>query len=357
MRIVHVLQGLGVGGQERLVIDLSHELARRGHEPIIVSLSPGGELRAEARGVPVHDAPRARGADPALIARLALLLHRLRADVVHTHNPAPLLHAGPAALLARVGRRVHTKHGANRYGRRALWLSRALVRVTDVVAVSPQTADVARAKERVPAGRLHTIPNGIALGSYRPDRWMRARVRAELGIAPGAFVVGSVGRLVPEKDYPRLVRAVAPLLSDRVRLVLVGAGAARPEIERAVPPGRARFVTFTGLRRDVPSMLAAFDLFALSSQTEGLPLAVPEAMACALPVVATTVGGLPSAVPSDCGLLVPPGDDRALAAAIAVLARDRSRTRAMGAAARRHALARFSLGPMADAYERIYRGD
>ena len=364
MRIVHVVQGLGVGGQERLVVDLSLELARRGHEPIIVTLSLGGELGAEARGIPVYDAPRAKGADPSLIARLALLLHRVRADVVHTHNPAPLLHAIPAALLARVRRRVHTKHGVNRYGGRALWAARALVRVTDAfVAVSPHTADVARAKERVPEGRLHTIPNGIALAPYRPDRSARARVRAELGIAPGAFVVGSVGRLVPEKDYPRLVRAVAPLLSERVRLVIVGAGEGvgagteRAAIEAAIPPDRARFVTLTGLRRDVPSMLAAFDLFALSSRTEGLPLAVSEAMACALPVVATAVGGLPSVVPPACGLLVAPGDDDDLGAAIAILEHDRRRTRAMGVAARHHALARFSLEPMADAYERLYRGD
>ena len=233
MRIVHVVQGLGVGGQERLVVDLSHELARRGHEPAIVTLSLGGELRAEARGIPVHDVPRAKSADASLVTRLAYLLHKERAEVVHTHNPSPLLHAVPAALLARVRRCVHTKHGANVYGRRALWAARALVRVTDAfVAVSPQTADVARTKERVPERRLRVVPNGIPLRPFRPDAAARMRVRAELGIAPGAFVIGSVGRLVPAKDYPQLVRAVAPLLSERLRLVIVGPGEARPSSRR-----------------------------------------------------------------------------------------------------------------------------
>jgi glycosyltransferase involved in cell wall biosynthesis len=356
MRIVHVVQGLGIGGQERLVMHLSHELAARGHEPMIVTLSPGGRVRDEARGVPVYDATRANRADPTLVARLAALLLKLRADVLHTHNPSPMLHAVPAAILARVPRRVHTKHGANVYGWRGLWAARAVVRAVDaLVAVSLETAQVARAKERVPSGRLHVVPNGIPLRAFGPDREARARVRLELGIESDAFVIGSVGRLAPEKDYPLLVQAVAPLLSRHVRLVLVGEGESRAAIERSVPRERAAFVTLTGARHDVPPLLAAFDAFALSSRTEGLPLAVPEAMASALPVIATAVGGLPSSVPAACGVLVPPRDVLALRRALAGLVNDEPRARTMGEAARRHALARFSIDRMTDAYERIYR--
>jgi glycosyltransferase involved in cell wall biosynthesis len=152
------------------------------------------------------------------------------------------------------------------------------------------------------------------------------------------------------------VRAVGHLLSERVRLVIVGEGDARAAIERAVLPGRERYVTLTGVRRDIPSLLASFDLFALSSRTEGLPLAVPEAMATGLPVVATAVGGLPSVVPATCGVLVAAGDEAELARTIGALVRDRPRARALGEAARAHALARFSIERMADAYERIYRG-
>jgi glycosyltransferase involved in cell wall biosynthesis len=351
------VQGLGIGGQERLVMYLSHELAARGHDPLIVTLSRGGELRAESNGIPVEDAIRADRADPSLVARLAQLLHRARADVVHTHNPAPMLHAMPAALFARVRRRVHTKHGANIYGRRALWAARAVVRTLHaVVAVSPQTADVARVRERVPERRLRVIPNGIPLGPFHPDPDARARVRSELGIASDAIVIGSVGRLAVEKDYPLLVRAVAPLLSERVRLVIVGDGDQRAEIRRSIPPRIAGHVILTGARRDVPSLLASFDLFALSSRTEGLPLAVPEAMACSLPVVATAVGGLPSVVPATCGILVCPQDEGALAQAIGSLARDGALRLAMGEAGRAYALENFSIARMADAYERIYRG-
>jgi glycosyltransferase involved in cell wall biosynthesis len=357
MRIVHVVQGLGIGGQEWLVVHLSRELAARGHEPAIVSLSLGGEVRAQAADIPVYDATRARGADPSLVARLAGLLYRLRPDVVHTHNPAPMLYAIPAAMLARVQRRVHTKHGANVYGQRALWAARALARSLDaLVAVSPETAHAARIKERPGEKRLHIVPNGIPLVAFGPDVRARARLRAELGIPADALVVGSVGRLAPEKDYPLLVRAMGPLLCAQVRLVLVGSGDDRAEIERTVPFDRAPFVVLTGTRHDIPALLASFDIFALSSRTEGLPLAIPEAMATALPVVATAVGGVPSAVPADCGVLVPSGNASAIRGAVAALARDPARLRAMGEAARRHALASFSIERMADAYERIYRG-
>jgi glycosyltransferase involved in cell wall biosynthesis len=356
MRIVHVVQGLGIGGQGRLVVELSHELARRGHEPAIVTLSLGGEMRREAR-VPVHDVPRPPGPDASFVGRLAYLLRRERAEVVHTHNPAPFLHAMPAAILARIGRRVHTQHGANTYGERGLWAARALVRVTDaVVAVSPYAAELARVKERVPLRCLRVVPRGIPLRPFHPDIGERARVRAELGIARDAFVVGSVGRLAAEKDYPLLVRALAPSLSERVRLVLVGDGPARAAIAGSVPPEVSRFVTFTGARRDVPSLLASFDLFALASRGDVPPLAVSEAMASGLPVVAPAAGGMAGAVPPGAGVLVPSGDERALAAAIAQLAREPRAARMMGQAARRHALANFSIERVADAYERIYRG-
>jgi len=209
----------------------------------------------------------------------------------------------------------------------------------------------------VPDRRLRGVPNGIPLSAFGPDPDASARIRAELGIPADAFVVGTVGRLAPEKDYPLLVRAIAPALGEAMRLVIVGDGECRERLRESIPADRAAYVTLTGMRRDVPALLAAFDLFVLSSRTEGLPLAIPEAMATGLPVVATAVGGLPGIVPRECGLLVPSGDAHALGGAIDALARDRYRARAMGRAARSHALDRFSIDRMTDAYEAIYRGD
>jgi glycosyltransferase involved in cell wall biosynthesis len=360
MRIVHVVQGLGLGGQERLVVYLAQELAARGHEPAIVTLSPGGAVRAEAHGVTVLDATAAAGvgADPGLVARLASLLHRLRPDVVHTHNPAPMLHAVPAALLARVRRRVHTKHGANVYGARSLWAARALVHAIDaVVAVSPEAAAIARVKERVAMRRLRVVPSGVPLQTFRPDRNARERVRRELGIEGDAFVVGTVARLTADKDIASLVRAVAPLLSERVRLVVVGDGPSRAEVEGAVPEGRAPFVALTGVRGDVAALLAAMDAFALPAAAEGIPLALEEAMACGLPVIAARGGDeLEKVVVPELGLLVGPGDELALRSAVDTLVSRPQRARTMGEAARKRAQERFSISRTAAEYEDIYRG-
>ena len=360
MRIVHVVQGLGLGGQERLVVYLAQELVARGHETCIVTLSPGGAVRAEGLGVTVLDVTAAAGgaaADPGLVARLACLLYKLKPDVLHTHDPVPMIHGVPAAILARVRRRVHTEHAVSVHGRRRLWAMRVLMRAVDVVvAVTPEVARHARVKERVRARRLRLVSSGVPLRAFHPDAEARTRIRRELGIDEDAFVVGSVGRLSPEKDHPALVRALAPLLSGRLRLLVVGDGPSRPDVERAVPVGRHPFVTLTGVRSDVAALLAAMDAFVRPSSAEGIPLAVEEAMACGLPVIAARGGELDAVVVPDLGVLVRPRDELALRSAVDALAGRPQRARRMGELARRRAQERFSIERMTDQYERIYGG-
>jgi glycosyltransferase involved in cell wall biosynthesis len=138
--------------------------------------------------------------------------------------------------------------------------------------------------------------------------------------------------------------------------VIIGEGDTRPQVEAAIGAlPEPRWVVMTGRRMDVPKLVHAFDVFALSSKSEGLPLVVPEAMAAGLPIVATAVGGLPSVVDEgETGLLVPV-DEAALAAALARLERDRDKARAMGARAREVALDRYSHDRMVDAYLALYR--
>jgi glycosyltransferase involved in cell wall biosynthesis len=356
MRILHIVQSLDMGGQERMILHLSRALIERGHEVHVATLSPGGALRSQFEGIPVVEIVRRPGFDPRAWMSIVSLIRQLRPDAVHTHNPSPMFLGVPAAKILRVAHIVHTKHGANIYGPRSLPASRVVARMTTAfVAVSEGTAEVARTKERVPEERLHVIPNGIPLSSFAPNAETRARVRRELGIPADAYVVGSVGRLAVEKDYPLLVRAVAPMLGERVRLVLAGDGAARAEIEAAIPVGSREFVVLTGVRHDVGDLLTAFDVFSLTSKTEGLPLAIPEAMASGLPVVATAVGGLPSIVPQSVGMLAPHGDAEGLRRAFEELRDDAERRGAMGRAAREHAWACFSLETMVNRYEALYR--
>lgn len=361
MRIVQMVLSLDIGGQERLVARIVRALHQRGHDVHVVTLSEGRALASELGDVPIHQV-HFRGAnmerfgfDPFLHARLYRLFEEIRPNVIHTHNTAPLAYAAPAARLARISKVVHTKHGNFKYSPRALPIVRFATRfVSDFVAVSDETARAAEKNERPRPKALHVIENGIPLDSFKRDAVARIAVRDELGLPHDAVVVGTVGRLVGEKDYPLLVRAMKPLLSERVRLVFVGEGKARAEIEKAIDPEVRKFVVLAGARRDVPRVLASFDVFAMSSRTEGLPLALPEAMTATLPVVATAVGGVPGIVPAQTGFLVPHGDPEALRAPIARLIEDRDLRDRMGEAARAYALGRFSEDRMIAQYLDVY---
>jgi glycosyltransferase involved in cell wall biosynthesis len=399
--VVHVLSSFGLGGQERVALDLARGQVAAGCRVSAVSLAgDDGPLASELRaaGADVRAIAKRGGYDATLTARLAAYFAGLRARafaagarsfaagpraplVVHTHNPQPLIYAAPAARLCGAGA-VHTKHGANPDGGRRLWLRRAAARCTHAyVAVSALTADVARRNREVDERKLHTIANGIDLARFHPDAAARAAVRAELGVGERDFVVGTVGRLAAEKDQALLIAAVAPLLASDgpgdagarggggiARLVIVGDGAERAALatQIAALDERGRRVVLTGARADVPRLLAAFDAFALSSRTEGLPLVIAEAMAVGLPVVSTAVGGIPDVVVVDggaaapgaeaaTGALVPPGDAHALGAALARLARDPALGKEWGTRGRARALARYSSERMVNDYLALYR--
>lgn len=358
MVIVHVLSSYGVGGQERVALDLAIGQRARGYDVSAISLAPApdGAIAEEfaAAGIATGRVPKRGGVDPTLVPRLARELWRRRAQIVHTHNPLPLIYGAPAARLVGAAA-IHTKHGANPAGRANRLLRRAAAQLASAfVAVSETTAAQARALRDTPLAKLHTIPNGIRLDRYAPDTEARAAARVELGLGD-AWVVGTVGRLDAYKNQALLVAAMAPLLSSRVRLVIVGDGDHRDRVAAAVAAlPDPRWVVLTGRRMDVPRLVHAFDVFALSSKTEGLPLVVPEAMAAGLPIVTTAVGGLPDVIEHGrTGLLVPV-EAAALGAALAQLEGDRELARTMGAAARDTALARYSHDRMVDAYLALY---
>jgi len=357
--IVQVLSSFGVGGQERVALDLSIGLRARGHDLTVISLAGGddGPLAEEfaAAGIATVTIGRRDGLDPLLTARLALQLRRLRADVVHTHNPVPLIYGAPAARLVGAAA-IHTKHGRNPGGRAHLLLRQQAARLVHAfVAVSGVTAAQAREQQDCAPGKLHVIPNGIRLERFTPDARARAAVRAELGIPDDAWVVGTVGRMDEFKNQVMLVRAMSGSLSRRHRLVIVGDGPARPAVEALVAglaePG---YVHLLGRRMDVDRLMPAFDVFALPSRSEGLPLVLPEAMASGLPVVATEVGGVPAVIDEGATGLLVPVDEVALADALGQLATDPARARSMGKRARIAALSRFSATRMVDDYLSLY---
>jgi glycosyltransferase involved in cell wall biosynthesis len=364
--IAHVLSSFGMGGQERVALDLARAQRRAGHDVLAFSLAPEphGPLADEFRaaGARVVSAPKGRGVDLGLVPQLAATFLLERVEVVHTHNPQPLIYAAPAGRIARCAV-VHTKHGINPDTGRKLLLRRTAARFAHIyVAVSQLTADASRAAHEVPEAKLRVIDNGVDLSRFPgEDAGARAALRAEWGIPEDAFVIGTVGRLSPEKDHALLVRAAAALAGPGVHVVLVGAGDQEEPLRvqiAALGGDAAASIHLAGLRRDVPRCLAAFDVFALPSRMEGLPLVLPEAMAMRLPVVATAVGGVPNVVrEGETGFLVPAGEgaDTAMRTQLALLRDDPTRRRALGNHAREIALARYSAERMAADYMAAYR--
>jgi glycosyltransferase involved in cell wall biosynthesis len=360
MVIAHVLSSLRIGGQERVALELGAGQVAAGHDVSVVSLAPppDGPLvdAFRARGVAVQRVPKRSGIDLTLTLRLALQFRRARLDVVHTHNRMPLIYGAAAGKLAGATV-VHTRHGPGRGSRGEQWLRAGAGRLVDAyVAVSPELRELARALGDSTDGKLRVIENGIDLQRFGGAAGERAAARAALGIPDDAWVVGSVGRLAVEKDYPMLVRALAPLLGPRARLLLVGDGAEAGAIAgEATARGVRDFVALPGARDDIPSMLAAMDVFALSSRMEGLPLCTLEAMAAGLPVVATAVGGLPGLIADGVtGYLVPAQNEEGMRQRLAALRADPAAGRAVGERGRVHVRDKHSREAMVRRYLSLY---
>lgn len=361
MRIVHVLASFEVGGGETVALSLAARQHAQGHHVVVVALgAPYGPMaeRFRAAEVAVRVIAKGPGLDWTLFPRLYEVFVRERAEVVHTHNPQSLVYAAPAGRAARC-RVVHTKHGDSQDAPRRMWLRRQAATLVDAfVSVSRKTEEHARRVGEGPLDRLHVIENGVDLTRFRPDPEAGPALRAELGLPPGTRLVGSVGRLAEVKNHALLLRATAPLLGPEVRPILLGEGDERAALsDLAALLGRSAEVHLLGQRRDVPRVMAALDLFVLSSRNEGLPLVVIEAMATGIPVISTAVGGVPDVVVSgETGLLVSDDDALALRAAIERLLVDRELAQRLGARGRERVLTRYSLDQMVSRYEALYLG-
>jgi glycosyltransferase involved in cell wall biosynthesis len=350
LRVVHVTWGLGVGGLEKLLVEIARHSDRRRVSLHFVSLSTRGELAGaiEACGWPVTAMEEPEGLRPGLVLRLAQRFRRWRIDVVHTHNTKALVYGGPAARLVRVQRLIHTWHGQNPAGsRREELLFRMLGQLPDVMVAVSRDAGQLVVQEGIPAARVRVIWNGIDLRRF-----------AFSGPTPDGPLV-TVARLSPEKDIQTLIRAMALVKSEEpaLRLEIAGQGPCLPELQQLTEQfGLLDNVRFLGLVHDVPALLARASQFVLPSLTEGISLTLLEASARGLPVVATRVGGNSEVVHDGVsGLLVPAADPEALARAILALHRDPERRRHMGQAGRQRVEENFDVTGMVHAYEELYR--
>jgi len=365
MTAAHALQlidGLNIGGAEILLRELSVGLLRRGFR-VSIGYSSSGPLVQEltSLGLPLTRLPRLLRIDPILFCGMVGLIRRESPQIVHTHLFKSDFHGRLAARIAGVPVVVSTLHSIDPWaqerslGRLYGWTAHFADRV---IAVSEDVRRFHATYTGIPEEKLVTIENGVDIHRFAGLESAGRSVRKELDIDNAALVFGVVGRLTPPKDHSTFLKAAALILqkAPQARFLLVGEGPLRKDLElQAQEIGLGNALIFTGLRKDIPAVLAAVDVLVFSSLWEGLPVALLEGMAAARPVVATAVGGIPEVVlPDKSAILVPPGDADALAQACLRLASDSATRHSMGQAGLERVVARYSIDAMIDRTAALY---
>ncbi|MEN1972035.1 glycosyltransferase [Luteimonas sp. MJ204] len=364
LSILHVVDSLECGGLERVVADLAVAQRDHGHSVAVFSLTDATGLGPEltGAGIQVIEGGKRTGFDVAPLARLLRTMKDKQTGIVHSHNFVPNYHAALALALPGRARATLVNTCHNMGGRlsrprlRALYRL-SLTRTARVAGVGDQVAQHLVEQGLAPPARVVAVRNGVPVPPS-PGAIDRADARDALGVPADALVIGCVGRLVELKNHRLLldqVPALAAMFPD-VRVLLIGDGPMRASLEdRARVLGIEAHVRFTGARDDVGRLLPALDVFALPSRTEGLSIALLEACAAALPVLASDVGGNPEIVRHGrTGLLFPSDDGAALRAALAQLLADRQLRASLGSAARAWVVASASIDAMRASYDALY---
>ena len=359
---------LDVGGLERVVLALVQHGRALGRDVAVACLERPGKLAplAEAAGTKIYCMDKPPGLRPGTVDRLRQSFDHFRPDVVHTHQIGALYYAGPAARRHGIGTVVHTehidhslrcKHLIDRLRVHLLW-GLAGRHTKRFFGVSEDIVASVSAFGLVPKSKLMVVRNGIETATFAPAANTPRGAMKTIGIPEGVKVVGTVGRLAEIKCQDVMIRgfALASAIHPEARLVLVGDGPNREALEAlARSLGIADRVYFAGYQERPELFVREMDVFALTSRLEGLPLAILEAWAAAVPVIATAVGGVASLIQDgEDGGLVPADDAPAIAQAIISLLANPKQARRIGESGRVRAVSEFDVGIMAEAYDRHY---
>ena len=344
------------GGQNQVLATVLG-LRSLGHRTLLVAHS-NGELRRRAEeGLDLVSLAPKTEMDLSAAWRLSRILKQLTPDVVHAHDPHGVAMAGLALSMST--RLVKPPLVAARrvdFHLRGSSLSRWKYRQVDCFICASEAIRQMLIGDGVPAGRTVTVHEGIDLEHV--DAATPASLHEELWLPHHAPIVGNVAALVPHKGQRHLIEAarlVLPQVPD-ARFVIAGEGELRPALERQIKEHHLeKHVLLAGFRPDVLSLHKAFDIFVMSSVTEGLGTSLLDAMAAGKPVVATRAGGIPEVVvDGETGFLVPPRDHAAMATAIVKLLKDDGLRRRMGEAGRTRACTMFSAERMVKETLRVY---
>lgn len=358
MRVMLVVTGMSMGGAEKVVADLADALVKDRCEVLLVYLKEPMQVFPRRAEVGVA----CLGMDSAVDVvagywKFCRLVREFKPDIVHSH----MFHATLLARLARLATSmpcmISTMHTAYDGGRLRALAYRATDRLTDISTnVSVEAVDEFVATGAVRPGRMVTIHNGIAVDAFRPSPEARRDVRASFSIPAHCKLFVAAGRLGWSKDYPNMFRALARLPDGLdYRLLIAGGGALREQLEKMVEElGLSSRVQFLGIRDDIARLMAAADVFVLSSVGEGFGLVVAEAMASECVVVATDSGGVREVLGKG-GFLVPSQDPVALSnALVEACALTPEQAAELGKAARQRVVDNYSFDRAVDKWRELY---
>lgn len=357
MRILLVTTGLKVGGAELQVAALARAFLALGHAVAILSLSAGKEIDLPA-GAHVIELNMRK--TPASMLRALwqarALVKSWQPDVIHAHMVHANLFARALTRIVRCPPLVCTAHSFREGGPLRMLAYRLTDRWTHLTThVSNDGRNGMIDAGGVPDERILVMPNGIDVDRFRPDPALRQATRERLGIGPDTRLVLNVGRLAPEKAQDLLIRGFAQVdLRLTAHLMIAGSGTLQEALVTQIAElNQVPRITLLGPRDDIPALLNAADVFVLSSNIEGLPMVLVEALACGCPAVATDAPGV-AEVLRDQGTIVPRGDVKALTDALAAALHAGRGTPAQAAERREHVLSSFSIDAVAQRWLRLY---
>jgi sugar transferase (PEP-CTERM/EpsH1 system associated) len=368
--IVHLIYRLDFGGLESLMVERINRMPADCYRHAIVCLTdynPAFAQKLTRTGVTIHALHKQPGLSLRTHGALWRLLRELQPAVLHSYNLSAIEYA-PVALAAGVPVRVNGAHGRDANdpegkNRKHNLLRRLMVPFYDCCyANSAAMEDWNRDVIGVPARKSRMLANGIDAERFRPRAHGESVVASADPFGPGHVVIGTVGRIQAVKDHATLVEAFAllrqrlPRHTELLRLAIVGDGPLLQRLRDQVATlGLTDSVWLPGARTDVADILRGLDIFAMSSIAEGTPGSALEAMATALPVVGTRVGGIPEVIANgSTGFLVPPSDPAALAAALEQYVLSPELAAQHGAAGRERVLRKYSMAAMVAAYQDMY---
>jgi glycosyltransferase involved in cell wall biosynthesis len=363
---IHVMQvtfGMGIGGMERVIMDLCRYVDPDRYRFSIVCISVRGLLadQMQAEGVPIiYCEKQSRLRKYLRSLDLAGIFRRSDVDIIHTHHTPAFVHSTIGAHLAGRPIIINTDHckNYNTEKKHWMWLERgASWLIDEIVAVSNHTRDELIQYEKIAPEKISVIYNGINIKKTRTTS--AGDIRKEFGIDNAQPIVGTVARLEDQKGLDLLLDSVPYVIAQlpTVKFLIVGGGKKEQELKsQAHRLGIEKNVIFTGWRSDAVDLLEAFDIFVSTSNFEGMPMVLLEAMALSKPVVATAVGGIPEVVEDGhTGNIIAERNPELVANTLTRLLSDTPLRERMGQAAHQSYNEKFSAEKMASNYEKLYR--